>query len=497
MHASWFACVCLLALAVCTPPTNSQSGGLQWSGGSVGELTEEGEQERIDTMVRAFNRLPSPELERLGVDIKSGPIVQGTSRAEDLKRAWLERQKELKVAMESMTKPAEHMGELARRMKVFVEQGRRQELVGKATTIAVADVDADADSVTDISNALEELESSLSDIDNARDFYTIGGWPVLVSMLSADQHPNHRARAAWAIGTAIKNSYDYQLWVLERQQHGGGGGGGGDDTAKRASCLQLLVDMLDFSHANPEELQRRALYALSSAVRGNADVQEALLVHDDTSPSSLFLNQLTFFAARNFSSPEIPRKVWSLVSDMLQEAAYVRGELAAELAKLPDNSIMHEQMQRLHMLGDHLCSMAWANLASSALRRIGAESLPTAPLRATLVSVLQAVAEMMEQCPADLGVPSNGLPGSSVDIMAVISDQAQKLLINYSASSASSAAAAAPSSSKPKPQGVLLEGENGIEEMFDLEDELDERLVSTYTEEVVGLAQRIISAKKM
>lgn len=473
MRALLVAFVWLLAVRI----SNSQSGGLQ-----VSQDSADGEQERIDTIVRAFNRLPAPELERLGVDITSSePIVQGTSRAHDLKRAWLERQKELKVAMESMTKPAEHMGELARRMKVFVEQGRMQEHERVAN--------ADPDSVKDISNALEELESSLSDIDNARDFYTIGGWPVLVSMLSPDQHLDHRARAAWAIGTAIKNSYDYQLWVLE--------------TTRGASCLQLLVSMLDVSNANLEELQRRALYALSSAMRGNADVQETLLLlqPDDLSvaspaPSSLFLNQLAFLAAKNFSSPEIPRKVWSLVSDMLQEAAYVRGELAAELAQLPDNSIMHEQMQQLHMLGDHLCSMAWANLASSTLRRIGADSLSTAPLRATLVSVLQSAAEILEQCPANLRVPANGQPGGSVDIVAVINDQAQKLLINYSASAAS----AAPP--KPQVQGsgrVEEEGENSDEDevVFDLENELDERLVSTFSEEVVTLAQRILQSVRV
>lgn len=482
MRALLVAFVWLLAVRI----SNSQSGGLQ-----VSQDSADGEQERIDTIVRAFNRLPAPELERLGVDITSSePIVQGTSRAHDLKRAWLERQKELKVAMESMTKPAEHMGELARRMKVFVEQGRMQEHERVAN--------ADPDSVKDISNALEELESSLSDIDNARDFYTIGGWPVLVSMLSPDQHLDHRARAAWAIGTAIKNSYDYQLWVLERQ--------GGEETTRGASCLQLLVSMLDVSHANPEELQRRALYALSSAVRGNADVQETLLLlqPDDLSvaspaPSSLFLNQLAFLAVKNFSSPEIPRKVWSLVSDMLQEAAYVRGELAAELAQLPDNSIMHEQMQQLHMLGDHLCSMAWANLASSTLRRIGADSLSTAPLRATLVSVLQSAAEILEQCPAHLRVPANGQPGGSVDVVAVINDQAQKLLINYSASAASAASAAPPKNQVQGSGKVEEEGENSDEDevVFDLENELDERLVSTFSEEVVTLAQRILRSVRV
>ena len=44
-----------------------------------------------------------------------------------------------------------------------------------------------------------------------KDFHTIGGWPVLSSLL-ADRHaPAVRAAAAWAVGTAVKNSYDYQV----------------------------------------------------------------------------------------------------------------------------------------------------------------------------------------------------------------------------------------------------------------------------------------------
>ena len=452
---------------------------------SAGESSE-GEQERIDTIVRAFNRLPAPELERLGVDIKTAPIQQGTSQAMQLKRAWLERQKELKEAMASMTKPAEHMGELARRMKVFAERRRQPsslplEVNGKD--------DVDVDSIKDISNALEELETTLADIDNARDFYTIGGWPVLVSMLSKEQHPDHRTRAAWAIGTAIKNSYDYQLWVLEvSKSHPTGSGDRGSDGS---SCLQMLVEMLDLTYQNSEEMQRRALYALSSAMRGNADVQEALLLHDNkASSSSLFLSQLTHMASKNFTSQEIPRKIWSLVSDMLQEAAYVRGELAAELARLPDNSIMKMQAESLHMMGDYMCSTTWANLASTTLRRLGANALSAAPLRATLVSVLQTAAEIFEQCPEELIVVGKIADVKGINILAVINDQVQKLLINYSSLSANPAS---PQRKEEAPE--MVEGEVSLSEEFDFEDELDERLVTTFSEEIVGLSKRIIAAK--
>ena len=72
--------------------------------------------------------------------------------------------------------------------------------------------------------ALRELEGLLCDIDNARDFHTIGGWPVLASLLapSEGRDSETQALAAWAIGSAVKNSYDYQLWSVEPLDFGNG-----------------------------------------------------------------------------------------------------------------------------------------------------------------------------------------------------------------------------------------------------------------------------------
>ena len=71
---------------------------------------------------------------------------------------------------------------------------------------------------------MRELEGLLCDIDNARDFHTIGGWPVLASLLapSEGRDSETQALAAWAIGSAVKNSYDYQLWSVEPLDFGNG-----------------------------------------------------------------------------------------------------------------------------------------------------------------------------------------------------------------------------------------------------------------------------------
>ena len=242
-----------------------------------------------------------------------------------------------------------------------------------------------------------------------QDFHTIGGWPVLASLLAEHHTPAVRAAAAWAVGTAVKNSYDYQLWVLERpsthptplraKPHQ-------DDAAAAAaavgvdgdavpapstlstdgdrSCLEHLVALLpsptaaaaragysERPAAVPEELQRRALYALSASLRGNTDVQEAVMgitpatlgwvptdpaaeiANEEEEAEAVFVTYLahaaadpTYRRANHTASsdsqaaaaaaaasvavpPEVRRKVWAVVADMLQERAYVRQELAS------------------------------------------------------------------------------------------------------------------------------------------------------------------------
>ena len=88
-------------------------------------------------------------LNRFDIDIAT-PIFVDTLRAENLKTAWSKRQEELKIAMASVAKPAEFMAEIALKLR------------------------ENNQSLNECIESLKELESLLSDIDNARDFYTIG-----------------------------------------------------------------------------------------------------------------------------------------------------------------------------------------------------------------------------------------------------------------------------------------------------------------------------------
>ena len=81
-------------------------------------------------------------------------------------------------------------------------------------------------------DALEQLESLVEDIDNARDFKTIGGFGDIVSALINPEServlPRGKGLAASVIGNAVKSDYDFQLWVLE----------------DGAQCLRGLLSML-------------------------------------------------------------------------------------------------------------------------------------------------------------------------------------------------------------------------------------------------------------
>jgi hypothetical protein len=132
------------------------------------------------------------------------------------------RQQELKAAMANVLKPAQYMGDLARQLNathptIHTEGGAVGVVGGAGETAAAAagetggrgatgeagtaeakdaeDTEAEAQYTSGSLllppvqriRALERLEGLLDDVDNARDFHTIGSWPTLVRFLLPDQ----------------------------------------------------------------------------------------------------------------------------------------------------------------------------------------------------------------------------------------------------------------------------------------------------------------------
>lgn len=289
-------------------------------------------QEAIDTIIRTFQSLPPGERERLNVDL-STPMIAGTEASQMLVDAWTQRQAEIRQLFEKMVKPAEVMAQISRDL-----------LNSSLPEHFVVD-------------RLVELESLLADIDNARDFHTIGGWPVLISYLSPQRSERLRGLAALAVGTLVKNQYDYQLWVLDKQQIS-------SSTIRNTvshlienfSCMDLLIEILKSSEIDDNsELLQRTLYAISSATRGNLEVQEYLSQHE------YFLSSLSKVA--RVESIKIIRKVWSFVEDMLRESE----EFNRFYTSQTDVGQRDISIVDFKPLGQYFCSVFWVEQSLSVI----------------------------------------------------------------------------------------------------------------------------------
>lgn len=187
-----------LSLSRCSRVHCEQGSGLDLSDDALASIAdlddhpmEDNDAARADRMLAALESIPEDERQGLGLDVeglRSKPLVE---RLVELEELWTLRQQELREAYEAMPKVNEL---LTKRIEVL------------------QDASATEDAVI---GALADLEDLLSDIDMARDFHTIGGFPTLAAMLRDSQPESVREMAAWAIGTAVKNEPGHQLWVLE------------------------------------------------------------------------------------------------------------------------------------------------------------------------------------------------------------------------------------------------------------------------------------------
>lgn len=224
---------------------------------------------------------------------------------------------------------------------------------------------------------LTELESLVSDIDNARDFHTIGGWNTVVPLLDDDEPASIRALAALVIGTSIKNDYDFQLWTMGPISYTTR-----DGSIKSACALDRLLEMLQRASkpvSEEDELQRRVLYGLAAAARGNPDVQSALLsrnvkvaLSDNNEETIVQIvkrriqqHQSLYFASNFQSYPHILLKMWQFVSDMVEERRYVKQDLLNEI-QISDSS--KQEVIGLKLLGEEFCTFEWIKFSLQALQ---------------------------------------------------------------------------------------------------------------------------------
>lgn len=310
------------------------------------------EQVKIDAMISSLKRLPASELERLGLDVND-VYIAGTEKGDSVVAAWKQRQLELKAAVQSIVNPADEMKNLTSRL-----------MDTKTETPEKVQV-------------LYDLEYYLADVDNARDYHTIGAWPILVEFLSADKPTEVRAMTAWTIGSAVKNDYDYQLWTLESININST-----DSNVTNTTCLELLIQAIvdsskklgegeeNIHKKETENLLKKALYAISAASRGNIDVQTKILNVDlkgtRTSVSeivpipeephcALVQGLIDIVSNVDTITPELMRKVFAYIADMLEERQFIRYQIGGEAEVLASLSEIEIQaFLQVQLVGDSI-----------------------------------------------------------------------------------------------------------------------------------------------
>eukprot|EP00898_Chlorokybus_atmophyticus_P002931 jgi/Chlat1/3639/Chrsp238S03637 len=102
--------------------------------------------------------------------------------------------------------------------------------------------------VEDFESLMEELEDIVMQIDFAKDFFTVGGYPPLLAKLKS-AHPSVRQRAAQVVSTLVQNNPKVQELAME------------------ANTLPQLLAVVS---QDPDALVRtRALGAVSCLIRSN------------------------------------------------------------------------------------------------------------------------------------------------------------------------------------------------------------------------------------
>ncbi|KAL7459841.1 hypothetical protein ACHAWC_011766 [Mediolabrus comicus] len=203
-------------------------------------------------MHRVMSQLPPEELEEFGglpalPNSNSSSSTKLTTKEREefeakMELLWQKRQEELQKLQDSVADLPSILKERIQTIKGYLNDSNSalKDILEKRNNeedLVEEDDDDDNMNANDIIKALRDLEFQLSDVDMARDFHTLGGWPYLIALLdetlhvvdASDDNNNKsggeesaaalvdeiRALAATTIGTAVSNLGEFRPWALE------------------------------------------------------------------------------------------------------------------------------------------------------------------------------------------------------------------------------------------------------------------------------------------
>jgi len=151
--------------------------------------------------------------------------------------------------------------------------------------------------------ALLDLEDLASDVDNARDLKSLGGYSSIVALVRSE-HPALQAAAAWVVGSAVKHHRELQLHLLDEH------------------ALPALLEQLRASENI--EVRAKALFATSAILRHCPETQAAFVAAGGPEMLLALLARPALAPADGGNrqpawSPRLVRKALVLITDLARE----------------------------------------------------------------------------------------------------------------------------------------------------------------------------------
>jgi hypothetical protein len=346
----------------------------------------------IGMMHRTLSRLPDEEKERMGglPELPAGRgIASLTPRERELfemrmKQIWEKRQQELKELQESMMDLPEILKERIKSIRAYLED--------PTTHLKEHDLDelAPKGTVTHIVSVLQDLEYQLTDLDMARDFHTLGGWPLLVSLLAEEVHVSQNAtvpnkkipkmeakriqskirnvqtNTAWVIGTAVKNTGEFYPFAIEEVRIQGD---------RKTTSIDLLIQVFVQKYDDPgswdiRKLHEKAIYAIGSLLRGNRMAQTHVCATEGPNQLGKMLEQVSSERLTS-TNLKLTQRLISLASDIVLDID-MDGEVEMEqlngvIAKSFTSPSWCDATVKLMMTDKHLPLQLQEKLLNSAL----------------------------------------------------------------------------------------------------------------------------------
>jgi len=300
----------------------------------------------FEMMHRTLSKLPDKEKERIGLPVQPENTKQKVTteqRAlfqEQMKLIWERRQEELRAFED------DHLADLPEILKDRIQR-IRDYLTDPYTHLVGMDLQepGNPNQVTHIVSVLKDLEYQLSDIDMARDFYTLGGWPLLLSLVSNKVHVSTnqtaeatdemngkvhaiQAHAAWAVGTAVKNTGEFIPFAVEKILVG-------EETTTAVDLLLTQFDAASKEPPSPSVVKKlqKMLYGLGALLRANRPAQ----VHFCASkgPEILGKTLANLVEDRSSHAVKMTKRLLNLADDIILDV-----ELHASKSKQVDEAIV-------------------------------------------------------------------------------------------------------------------------------------------------------------